>query len=71
MTNLPKIISTKDASYLSDMFNWYIITAKKYNHYTTMTCDNRITKLLNKLIDEHLDFCANIIKILESGEKND
>lgn len=71
MKNLPKMISTKDAAYLSDMFNWNIVTAKKINHYISMTSDEKISKKLTELINMHTDFCATIIKLIESGEKND
>lgn len=71
MKNLPKIISTKDAKYLEDMFNWNLVNAQKYNLYVELTEDNKINNLLNELITMHLDFCEVIIKLLESGEKND
>ncbi|MDE6285125.1 MAG: hypothetical protein K2M17_05210 [Bacilli bacterium] len=71
MKNLPKIISTKDAAYLADMFNWNIVTAKKFDHYLSMVTDERISKKLTELIEMHIDFCATIIKLIESGEKND
>lgn len=71
MKNLPKIISTKDAAYLADMFNWNIVTAKKFDYYLGMVTDERISKKLTELTEMHIDFCATIIKLLESGEKND
>ena len=71
MKNLPKMISTKDASYLADMFNWNIVTAKKYNHYIEMVTDEVISKKLEELISMHLDFCKTIVKLLESGRKNE
>ena len=71
LKNLPKMISTKDAAYLADMFNWNIVTAKKFNHYLSMTTDEQITKKLNELVSMHQDFCKTIIKLLESGETND
>lgn len=71
MKNLPKMISTKDAAYLADMFNWNIVTAKKFDHYLTMVTDEQITKKLNDLISMHLDFCESIVKLLESGVTND
>lgn len=68
MKNLPKMISTKDAAYLADMFNWNIVTAKKYDHYLEMVTDKALSKKLEELISMHLDFCNTIIKLLESGK---
>lgn len=71
MKNLPKIISTKDAAYLEDMFNWNIITAYKFDLYAKMVQEESIKKELEELITMHLDFCEAIIKLLESGENNE
>ena len=71
MQNLPKMISTKDAAYLADMFNWNIVTAYKFDNYVSMVEDESIQKELEELITMHLDFCETIIKILESGENNE
>ncbi len=71
MKNLPKIISTKDAAYLEDMFNWNIITAYKFDLYAKMVQEESIKKELDELITMHLDFCEAIIKLLESGENNE
>ncbi len=71
MKNLPKMISTKDAAYLADMFNWHIVTAKKINHYISMVTDERISKKLTELVEMHTDYCSTIIKLIESGESND
>lgn len=29
MEKIPNMISTKDLSYISDMFNWHLVAAKK------------------------------------------
>ena len=34
MKNVPKIISSKDLSYISDMLNWIHTNSKKIKHYT-------------------------------------
>ena len=71
MKNLPKIISTKDAAYLEDIFNWHIITAYKYDLYLNMVQDKTIAQKLEELLTMHLDFCATAVKLLESGENNE
>ena len=71
MKNLPEIISTKDTSYLKDMFNWNIINAQKFDHYVDFVEDKKIIKKLNDLVTMHFEFCKTIIELLESGENND
>lgn len=71
MKNLPKMISTKDAAYIEDMFNWNIVNALKYNHYVELVTDESISKKLEELITMHLDFCQKLIELLESGEGNE
>ena len=46
MKNVPKIISTKDLSYISDMLNWVHTLSKKINHYTEIVEDNDVLKEL-------------------------
>ena len=44
MKTVPKIISTKDLSYISDMLNWIHTTSKKINHYSDLIEDNDVLK---------------------------
>lgn len=46
MKNVPKIISTKDLSYISDMLNWIHTISKKINHYTNIVEDEDVLKEL-------------------------
>lgn len=46
MKNVPKIISSKDLSYISDMLNWLHTISKKINHYTDIAEDNKVLKEL-------------------------
>ena len=62
MNNVPNMISTKDASYLKDMFNWNIIALKKFNVYN----DKEITNIVKKLITMHEANCEEILNILGS-----
>ena len=34
MNTVPNIISTKDLSYLEDMFNWHFNASKKAHHFS-------------------------------------
>ena len=44
MKTVPKIISTKDLSYISDMLNWIHTTSKKINHYSDLIEDTDVLK---------------------------
>lgn len=69
MKNVPEMISTKDLSYISDMFNWNLIAQKKYNDYLNYVEDEKIVKLLESLIKMHSNNCKNLLEILESEEE--
>ena len=71
MKNLKEMISTKDAAYLSDIFNWNMVTAEKFDHYLEMVENENIAKKLNELVSMHLAFAEKTIELLESGVKND
>lgn len=71
MKNLPKMISTKDAAYLADMFNWNMVAAQKYRYYTSLTTDKEITKKIEDLVNMHISFCETIVDLLERGQENE
>lgn len=61
MKTVPKILSTKDLSYISDMLNWIHTISKKINHYTNIVedndvlnelenCNNLLTRIYDKLL---------------------
>lgn len=62
MEQVPAIISTKDLSYLSDMFEWNFIASKKTLHYINEVTDDEIKKELEKVYKMHE---KNLNKILE------
>ena len=65
MKNVPKIISTKDLSYISDMLNWTHTISKKINHYTEIVEDNDVLKELencNTLITNIYDKLITTLK---------
>ena len=66
MNNVPNMISTKDASYLKDMFNWNIIALKKFNVYNEYINDKEIINIVKKLITMHKANCEEILNILGS-----
>lgn len=50
MKTVPKIISTKDLAYISDMLSWLHTNSKKLEHYTEIIEDNEV---LNEIEDCH------------------
>lgn len=69
MEKVPNMISTKDLLYISDMFNWHIIAAKKFELFLSEVQDENCTKILNNLCDIHYQICADLTELLEEGEK--
>jgi len=64
MKTVPKIISSKDLSYISDMLNWIHTNSKKINHYTNIVEDNDVLKELekcNNLLTTIYDKLLNIL----------
>lgn len=68
MQNVPNIISTKDLSYICDMFNWNFTTAKKALNYSNNVTDNEIKKELLNIFDMHKQICNSLLNILNGGE---
>ena len=70
MKNVENMISTKDAAYIKDMFNWNFVAMKKFDNYIENVEDEEIVKKLNNLADMHFQNCNTLIKLLE-GEINE
>lgn len=69
MEKVPNMISTKDLMYISDMFNWNLIAAKKFELFLNEVQDEKCTKILNDLCNTHYQICADLTGLLEEGEK--
>ena len=66
MKRIPKMISTKDMMYISDMFNWHLVAAKKLELYITeVECEDCLDKI-NSLCKMHYEICNTLLKHLES-----
>ena len=68
MQNVPNIISTKDLSYICDMFNWNFTTDKKALNYSNNVTDNEIKEELLNIFDMHKQICNILLNILNGGE---
>ena len=65
MKNVPKIISSKDLAYISDMLNWIHTISKKLNHYTEIIEDKKVLNELensNNLLTQIYNDLLNILK---------
>ena len=68
MDTVPQIISTKDLSYLSDMFEWNYTAFKQINHFIEEVKDNEIKELLESIRNMHEDHLHFIVSILKKEE---
>lgn len=65
MEQVPAIISTKDLSYLSDMFEWNFVAAKKALHYSNEVTNAEIKKELDKVYKMHEKHLKKILELLQ------
>lgn len=64
MGQVPAIISTKDLSYLSDIFEWNFIAAKKALHYSNQVQNEELKRELDKVYKMHEKHLKKILEIL-------
>lgn len=65
MNEIPKMISTKDLSYIEDMLNWNMIYSKKCHMYKDMITGSEIKKFVvsvGELHKQHFEKLLDIIK---------
>ncbi len=68
MNTVPNIISTKDLSYLEDMFNWHFNASKKAHHFSEEVQDEEIKKALVDAALMHANAAREIVNILKGGQ---
>lgn len=68
MNTVPNIISTKDLSYLEDMFNWHLNASKKASHFSEEVKDPSIKEALEGDSMMHAECCRRIHSILKGGQ---
>ena len=64
MDKVPKMISTKDISYIADMFEWSFLISKKACCYSKEVVDKKIQKELKDVSDIHKGICEDLLKVL-------
>lgn len=65
MEKPPVMISTKDLSYIEDMLNWNLVTAKKAHHFQEMATDPEVKTLLAEVATMHTKHYNFILSFLE------
>jgi len=64
MKKIPNMISTKDLSYIEDMFNWHFVLCKKAYYYSDLVCDETIAEHLTDVAKKHEKICQKLINLL-------
>ncbi len=67
MKEIPKIISTKDLSYIEDMLNWNMVYSKKCHMYKTMVKDKEIKRFISGVAKMHTNHYNTLLEILKKG----
>lgn len=65
----PKMISTKDLAYITDMFSWNETLRIKLNYFMEECFDDDLCPYLQEAIDITTNNMKKLNKLLESGEK--
>lgn len=64
MKKVPKMISTKDLSYISDIFNWNITANKKIDYYLKNCKNKEVCSELKKISKIHKKNCELLVNSL-------
>ena len=64
MNEVPKMISTKDLSYIEDMINWNFTYCKKSNMYLSMIVNEDVLKFIEGVNKMHKKHILALIKII-------
>jgi hypothetical protein len=68
MEKIPNIISTKDLSYIEDMFNWHFVICKKAYYYSDLVCDETISNHLIEVAKKHEKILEKLVNMLGGEE---
>lgn len=64
MNQVPKMISTKDLSYISDMFEWNFTVSKVCKSYEEKIETEDIKTIIGDIGRMHANICARLVEIL-------
>ncbi len=69
MAKVPKMLSTKDLSYISDMLNWNMILINKINYFLTDISDENLSTMLKNINEIHMKNSNELINTLKEYKK--
>lgn len=64
MNEPPKMMSTKDLAYISDMFEWNFTASKVAHNFEEKIQDPEIQNLINQISEMHASICKKLVFIL-------
>lgn len=67
MKKIPKMISTKDLAYITDMFNWNMIVVNKLDLYLNSVEDEELLESFNQIRDEHYKNACTLENLLKGA----
>lgn len=65
MNNVPTMVSTKDLSYICDMFNWNFTAAKKALKFSNEVTDPEIKSEFERVYEMHKEIAQDLLNILK------
>lgn len=64
MSEKSKNISTKDLSYISDMFQWNVNCYNAFNHFKDELTDEETKTVVNEVADMHKESCEFLLGLI-------
>ncbi len=58
-------LSTKDLSYLSDMFSWNLNCYNAFSHFQEEITDEQIKNLMQQIAEMHKNSCDYILALIK------
>lgn len=58
-------LSTKDLSYLSDMFNWNLNCYNAFSHFEQESNDEQAKTLMGNIANMHKNSCEHILSLIK------
>ena len=58
-------LTTKDLSYVTDIFNWNINCINAFNHLGSLLDDQKAASMVNEIAKAHKENCEECLKLLK------
>lgn len=69
MAQPPKVITSKDALYITDMLSWNLLALKKAHFYVTQCTDPQLVTAINECGQMHQRHYEKILSHLDAGQQ--